>query len=252
MTQTAFLASVTSAAEALTAAGNGADIIDGKDPARGALGALPAATVAAIRAAVPREIQVSATIGDLPADPMTLVAAARACAASGCDLVKIGFFPGGDTPAAIAALGAMDIAPARIVGLLLADLDPDFGLIAAMAAAGFAGVMLDTADKRGRLPEQMAPVALARFVTTAHQHGLFAGLAGSLRLSDVAGLLRLKPDVLGFRGALCVNADRTSVLSGDAVAAIRAEIGRQAGDPGGPDARVRRAAHARPAWRGHD
>ena len=98
MPPVAMLASVTSLEEAELVAAGGADIIDCKDPARGALGALPLAEVAAIRARLPEAV-ISATIGDLPADPALLVGSARAMAATGVDYVKVGIFPGGDADA---------------------------------------------------------------------------------------------------------------------------------------------------------
>jgi (5-formylfuran-3-yl)methyl phosphate synthase len=52
-----------------------------------------------------------------------------------------------------------------------------------------------------------------------------SGLAGSLRLADVAPLLALAPDYLGFRGALC-EAGRTSVIDPERVRAVRAAIDR--------------------------
>ena len=58
------LASVTNETEALLCAHLAADIIDAKNPLQGALGALPLATVKAVRARVPRHVPVSATIGD--------------------------------------------------------------------------------------------------------------------------------------------------------------------------------------------
>src|SRR4029078_10489724 len=71
----AFLASVTNVAEARLAVSSGADIIDCKDPSRGALGALPLDAIFAVRAAVPREIPVSATVGDLKPEPDVLALA---------------------------------------------------------------------------------------------------------------------------------------------------------------------------------
>jgi (5-formylfuran-3-yl)methyl phosphate synthase len=228
---TAFLASVSDVAEALVAAAGGADIIDAKNPHAGALGALPVAMVKAIRAALPPPTPLSATIGDLPADPSTLVEAARQMASSGCDIVKVGFFPGGDARAAIAALGSADLGGAQPVGLLLADRAPDFTLIPHMARAGFIGVMLDTADKDGgSLTDQLSPGELSHFIALATQQGLFAGLAGALRLSHVPSLLRLKPHVLGFRGALCVDTARTGDLSSLAVRAVRAALNAPALD----------------------
>lgn len=220
-----FLASVTSVEEARLAASCGAGIIDCKDPSRGALGALPLDTVTAIRNAVPPAITLSATIGDLTAQPGPVTAATLAMAQTGTDIVKIGFFPGGDARATIAALGQLELHNVRLVGLLLADRDPDFTLIQDMADAGFAGVMLDTAGKsNGGLRNHLAEPALSQFIALARQHGLFAGFAGSLALSDIAPLMRLKPNVLGFRGALCAGKIRTGHVSIDAIRAVAAEM----------------------------
>jgi uncharacterized protein (UPF0264 family) len=238
MPPVAMLASVTSLEEAELVAAGGADIIDCKDPARGALGALPLAEVAAIRARLPKAV-ISATIGDLPAEPALLVDPARAMAATGVDYVKVGIFPGGDAARAIEALGRAfshqpnpfaaareGRGPVRLVGVLLADREPDFLLIEAMAEAGFAAVMLDTASKDGRcLLDVMGTGALRAFVRLAQMDGLAAGLAGSLRLAHIARLKALGPDILGFRGALCQGGTRTARIKaehvGDVLHSIR-------------------------------
>jgi uncharacterized protein (UPF0264 family) len=226
----AFLASVTSAEEADIACEAGADVIDCKDPSAGALGALDALTVREIVARIAGRLPVSATIGDLPAEAGALVAATAAMAATGVDIVKIGFFGDRDPRPAIAALGEAafgpELAPTRLVAVLMADREPDLSLIPALAAAGFVGVMLDTAAKSaGSLTTILPADRLALFVDTAAANGLFAGLAGSLRKNDIAELARLGPDMLGFRGALCA-AGRTSALDAERVATIRDEIDR--------------------------
>jgi uncharacterized protein (UPF0264 family) len=220
----AFLVSVTSADEAELALRGGADVIDCKDPEGGALGALAAETVCDVVLRVARRLPVSATIGDLPSSAGAMVRAASAMASTGVDIVKVGFFADGDPVDAIAALGRQDLGPARLVAVLMADLGADFTLIPALSVAGFVGVMLDTADKSaGRLTGILPENRLREFVQLAHSHGLFAGLAGSLRLSDVARLAQLEPDVLGFRGALCA-AGRASAVDPDKIARIRFEI----------------------------
>lgn len=220
-----FLASVTSVAEALTAVAAGAEIIDCKNPSQGALGALSQETVCAIVEAVAGRVPVSATIGDLAPDPDILCAATCAMASTGVELVKIGFFDGGDAPASIAALGNLTLGRARLVGLLLADRNPDFNLIPAMAAAGFAGVMLDTATKDGRaLPDVLQLAEIARFAGTARANGLFVGLAGALRLEHIPGIASLAPDVMGFRGALCAGSVREGSLEEGAVRTIAHEL----------------------------
>ena len=228
-----FLASVTSAAEAVLALDHGADIIDAKDPSRGALGALPVATIAAIVAAVHGRALVSATIGDLPSDGETMVAAAHAVSATGVDFVKAGFFAGGVHCDAIAALGDAVLGHARLIGVLMADLKPEFELIATMAEAGFAGVMLDTANKaNGCLLDAMSAHRIAEFVQLARTHHLIAGLAGSLRAADIAPLAKFSPDVLGFRGALCASG-RRSALDADRVKSIAIEINAAGPPPSG-------------------
>src|SRR5258708_37352772 len=91
---TSLLASVRTEEEARLALVGGADIIDLKEPALGALGRLDDDTIRACLGAVAGLRPVSATIGDMPLDPGAIVAAARAMAALGVDIVKIGLFEG--------------------------------------------------------------------------------------------------------------------------------------------------------------
>ncbi len=214
-----FLASVTDVAEAVDAVAGGADILDAKDPASGALGALPLDTIAAIVATARASgVQVSATVGDLPCEPRSVRAAVDATLATGVDYVKIGLYPGAQLLETISALGRASAHPQvgerqRLVGVLIADQNPDFTMIGHLAAAGFSGVMLDTAAKDGRsLCDALTSRQLITFIETARAAGVFAGLAGSLKLSHVAKLANLGPDVLGFRGALCAGSSRTGRL----------------------------------------
>lgn len=219
-----FLASVTSADEAVIARDAGADIIDCKAPANGALGALPQNTVRDIVSAVGATTPVSATIGDLPAKADIMVAVSEAMSVTGVPIIKIGFFGDGDARSAIRALKSARLGQARLYAVLMADRAPDFSLIGELAAAGFLGVMLDTADKSsGTLPDVMAPARTIAFLEQAHGAGLIAGLAGSLRRSHIAGLTALRPGILGFRGALC-SGGRTGRLEASLVKAVREDI----------------------------
>lgn len=224
---TGLLASVTSATEAEMALAAGADIIDLKDPRSGALGALPASVIRdAVRAIAGRQT-VSATAGDLPMQPRIIASAAADIARLGVDFVKVGFFPGGDPTACIAALVNEAERGTRIVAVLFADQRPDVGLIERMHAAGFAGAMLDTADKgAGGLRHHIDERTLGAFVDGLRRHGMISGLAGSLTLADIPPLLRLRPDYLGFRGALCT-AGRGSELDAGRTAAVRAAMDHQ-------------------------
>lgn len=220
------LVSARNTAEALVALDHGADVIDLKEPAEGALGAVAPGILAAAVAAVAGQRPVSATTGDIPSEEIeAVVAAALAVADAGADYVKVGLFPGPAVPRLVAALGARVVPCARTVAVAFADRGIEPGLFAALADAGFSGVVVDTADKAaGRLLDHLDHARLAALVASAHRHGLFIGLAGSLRRADLAGLAALKPDLLGVRGAACAAHDRVAGIDGPAVAALAAEL----------------------------
>jgi len=219
---TGMLASVANASEARLAAAAGADIIDLKAPQAGALGALPCAVVREIVSDIGKDRQISATIGDLPMEPATVVPAAREMAATGVDFVKIGLFPGGDWTGSIDALAPLAADGVRLVAVLFGDRAPDLEWLPRLAQAGFSGAMLDTMDKaRGSLTAICPPGYLRDFVALVRNHGMLCGLAGSLRSTDIPPLLELAPDYLGFRGALCHGHRRTSGLDVIALQNIR-------------------------------
>jgi dihydroneopterin aldolase len=225
---TLFLASVRDASEAELALEAGADLVDLKDPSRGALGALASGTVAACVRAVAGRAPISATIGDLPMQPVRLREAVRAMAETGVDYVKLGLFPGGDARSCLAALEE-DARRVRLVLVAFADAMPAVPPAAAAASIGAHGVMLDTMRKDGcSLTDHADRDMLIGFVDAAKADGVAVGLAGSLRASHVPELLRLEPDLLGFRGALCRDGVRGRALDAEACAAIRALIPRAA------------------------
>lgn len=229
----ALLASVADLDEAAVALAGGADILDLKDPARGALGAWPTAAIARAVARFAGQRPLSATIGDLPLQPDAVLPAVRAVAETGVEIIKIGIFSG-DLDATLAALTPWAQSH-RLVAVMFADRVPPLDRLADFAAAGFFGVMLDTADKHaGGLRRHLDAATLARFIARARQLQLGVGLAGSLQLEDIAPLAALSPDWLGFRGALC-SGGRSDRLDPNRLAAVRAALATalrqgQAGD----------------------
>ncbi|HEX5508231.1 MAG TPA: (5-formylfuran-3-yl)methyl phosphate synthase [Pseudolabrys sp.] len=221
---TMLLASVTGVSEAQLALDHGADIIDLKDPTKGALGALDADIVRSVVSIVAGRRPTSAVTGDLPMNPEIVIAAVRSMAETGVDYVKVGLFPGSAQRECIRALAPL-AAATKIVAVMFADSEPDNALIPLMAEAGFAGAMLDTARKgAGRLLDHAGLAALGQFVHACRACGLLTGLAGSLEAPDVPRLLLLAPDYLGFRGALCAAHDRKSALDPTSFDLIRALI----------------------------
>lgn len=226
---TLLLASVTGPDEAEIAVGGKADIIDLKDSARGAFGAVAPELVRATVAAVAGRRPVSAVTGDLPMEAGPVVAAAEAMAEAGADYVKVGLYPGPGREACIRALAAV-ARQTKLIGVMFADQGADVSLLPLMAASGLAGAMLDTAHKDGRrLLDHMDIPALAAFVAAVRARGLLAGLAGALEPPDIPRLLLLAPDVLGFRSALCLAHDRRAQIDPAAMEVVRALIPLQPG-----------------------
>jgi len=224
---TLMLASVTDAAEAEIALIEGADILDLKDPSQGPLGALDHQTIRAVVAAVGRRRPVSAVTGNLDMRPATLIEAAEALVAAGVDYVKIGLFPS-EAQASIEALRPL-AAKVNLVAVLFADLPHELSLLARLSAAGFKGAMLDTATKGTlRLIDHVDITGLKMFVDLCHEAKLMAGLAGSLEPPDIARLLPLAPNFLGFRSALCSGHERARQIDAGQVKLVRDLIPRDA------------------------
>jgi dihydroneopterin aldolase len=224
---TLMLASVTGPAEAEQVLAAGADIIDLKDPSAGALGALSPEIVRETVAAIAGQRPVSAVTGDLPMVPEPVCDAAEAMAATGVDYVKVGIFPS-ERAREVARALKETARRTKLIAVFFADLQPDFDLVEQCADAGFAGAMLDTARKgSGRLLDHLDLPTLEKFVARCHARGLIAGLAGSLEAPDVPRLLPLRPDLLGFRSALCRAGNRKSELDPNAIAIIRGLIPTQ-------------------------
>jgi (5-formylfuran-3-yl)methyl phosphate synthase len=210
---TKMLVSVRSVAEALLAAGGGADFIDLKEPGAGALGGLPVPTITAVVAALRRSgsrLPVSATIGDLPMGALApILAQVRAVADCGVDYVKVGIER---HPGAAPVLRALATSGHAVVPVFIADRGLDAADLQLACRLGFPGLMVDTADKAaGSLFERMAMDELRAFVQAVRGAGALAGLAGALRLHHLPALRQLAPDFAGFRSAVC-DGDRAGAL----------------------------------------
>ena len=226
---TGMLASVKNLVEAELVLNAKVDIIDLKQPEFGALGALPVELVAEIVAAINGRLPISATVGDLPMDADIIFNAVCDMAKTGVDFVKIGFFPAQNWVEIVQKLS--DTQPEiRLIAVLFADTQPDFAIISELKNAGFAGVMLDTMHKKkGSLTQVMTNETIAKFVELAKTQTLICGLAGSLRLENIAELLPFDADYLGFRGALCDQHNRIGELNLNALEAVHNSLIAQRG-----------------------
>lgn len=231
------LVSVRSAEEVEPALTGGADIIDAKEPGRGSLGAVSAATLAEILGRVPANQPFSVALGDVATveDVVTALAAMVVPSRPGPTFLKLGF-AGVGSPELVSTLltTAVQLAAEQrcrplIVAVAYADseragsLSPE--LVCRRAhTAGAEGVLIDTYVKDGTgLLKWWTPAALATWVSSARGRGLLTGVAGALGPDDVAAVATAGPDVLGFRGAAC-DAGRSGQVSARRVALLRHRI----------------------------
>jgi uncharacterized protein (UPF0264 family) len=204
------------------AVAGGADIIDVKNPMEGALGASFPWVIKRIRAITPKKIEVSCALGDVPNLPGAVSLAALGAATTGVDYVKAGLYGLKTLEEAIYLMQnvtkavkdwnpsikvvATGYADAERIGAVSPLLIPE---IARKAQADIA--MIDTAIKDGKnLFSFLTINQLRSFVDAAHDYGLKAALAGSLKKEDLLAVQSLGADVAGLRGAACTNGDRVN------------------------------------------
>ena len=209
-----FMVSVTNSDEAIEAINGGADIIDIKNPAEGALGASPPwITRRIIQCA--GSCKVSATIGDMPNLPGTASLAALAAAQLKVDYVKIGM------------LGPRNVEEAEILTGTVVRTMKEFRLGAKVVIAGYAdyenqgclnpmllpkvareadawGVLIDIREKsRRNLFDYYAPEEIKKYVQESHKLGLKTALAGSLGKEDTQVIFLTGADIIGARRKVC-------------------------------------------------
>jgi len=234
------LVSVVDKVEALDGIRGGADILDVKNPKEGSLGANFPRVIREVKSVVPKNLEVSATIGDLPNLPGTASLAALGAAVSGVDYVKVGLFGVKTSKDATTMMTevvkavkeynrglktiACGYADFRYVGCV----SPlELPMVAHKAEAD--GVLVDVKIKNGNdnLFSFLTDEQLKEFINQAHEYNLLAALAGSLDVKDIQRVHNLGADIIGVRGAVCTKKDRlVGKLEKEKVMAFAEEISK--------------------------
>jgi len=229
------LVSVRDAVEAAAARTGGADIIDAKEPASGALGAVDLVTFHHIVSTVENACPVTAALGDA-VDERAIAHTAERYARAGARLVKIGF-AGITSRTRVVSLvaAARDGAAGTRAGVIatayadadrVASLNP-LAMIDAAASAGATGILLDTVDKQGPgLRGLMSSERLHSWVSAARDARLLVALAGKLTADDFGFVNDAGADIIGVRGAAC-DGGRTGQIVASRVRAIRSAVARR-------------------------
>jgi len=226
---TQLLVSVRDAAEAAEAIAGGADLIDVKEPERGALGAADAQVWAAVRATIGPQRRLSVALGELDAGCADRVAQV---AASAVDFAKVGLAGAAaddDWPERWRQM--LDFLPPRVVrvAVLYADhvnaaAPAPRDVLPQAASAGCRVLLVDTFDKSsGGLFDHFSPAELERIALACRHHELQLALGGSLDRTAFAAAMHVCPDWIAVRRAACVGG-RQGRVDRVKVAGLAAEI----------------------------
>jgi (5-formylfuran-3-yl)methyl phosphate synthase len=208
------LVSVRNEEEAQAALAGGADIIDAKEPSRGALGAVELGALREIIRGVSGMRPVSAALGD-SGDAKWLAASARAAAEAGATFVKVGFADVRDPTevrerlASVMVGASLPSFPCAVVAVAYADWDEVGGaapqaVLAAAADEGAMGILVDTVRKDGAgLFRCLGRAALGSLVRDAHARSLIVALAGRISVEDLSFAYEAGAEIAGVRGAAC-------------------------------------------------
>lgn len=211
------MVSVVDRNEALEAVRGGADIIDVKNPAEGALGAQKPWIARQIRESLPKGLELSITLGDLPYLPGTASLAAVGAALLGANYVKVGLLGARRLEEAVEMLEAVREAiktsgfKVKTVACGYAD-HTDYGCMSpkllpeAAYRAEADGILVDVKGKRENkaLFNCLGKESLRRMLVEAKDFGLFTALAGGLRVETLLECVKLGVDVVGIRRGVMV------------------------------------------------
>jgi uncharacterized protein (UPF0264 family) len=227
---TKLLISVRSAAEAGAAVESGADVVDVKEPARGALGALDPQTIREIADRVQGRVPLSVALGELLCENVLTGAmidslrnaqyAKFGLAGCGSDRrwidrlhEQIGRLPSDVTPVAVA-----------YADWTRAKAPEPRDVLSAARGLGCGVLLIDTYEKSGgTLIDQLGFDDLSDLARAAQRAGLLCALAGGLRERDIGKILPLSPDFVAMRGGVC-HRGRTGSLDPERVGRIAALV----------------------------
>tara|TARA_X000000368_G_scaffold166697_1_gene131515 strand:+ start:701 stop:1393 length:693 start_codon:yes stop_codon:yes gene_type:complete len=187
------------------------DIIDLKDPSNGALGRLSNDDINNIVEYVANKKLTSSTIGDLPNNIEIIKKNVDEISSTNVNFIKIGVYK----KEYIKTL--CDIKSCKkLIAVFFADIFlPSSKDINKLKNSSFSGVMIDTSNKKsGNLLDHVSYSDINDFLKIAKNFNLLTGVAGSINETHVNELIKLNPDYMGFRGALCeISSLRNSNIS---------------------------------------
>jgi (5-formylfuran-3-yl)methyl phosphate synthase len=228
------MVSVQNLEEAHQAVSGGADIVDVKNLREMMVGSNFPPVVREVRNAFPKKIHVSVTLGVVPNQAGTVAMAVYGAAALGATSVKVGFIES-DFDTALRILQesrrALEGFDTKLIAATFADshlyrgIDPTL-VVRLGRESRSDGILIDTLVKDGRnLFDFLGESRLKELVVEAKEAGMSTALSGALKVSNLDTLVRINPDIVGVRGAVCTRGDREAGnVVASAVASLRDEL----------------------------
>lgn len=216
--QPGLLVSVRSADEVEAALAGGADLIDVKEPSRGAMGIAEAEVVAAVVQKVRGKVPVSAALGEWSANALT---EAHWHLELKLNYVKWGLAGYVHSPG-----WGEDLLDTRrqlpvgmeMVAVAYADWEraksvPPAEVVKFAKRFRFRAVLLDTWGKDAKtLLDFLKPAEIAELVESVQRNGTIAAIGGSLKPEHLKQLKDVKPDYFAVRGSVCAAGKRDGVI----------------------------------------
>lgn len=232
------LVSVRDLGEARVAVSGGVDILDFKEPSRGALAACdPCVWKSAV----------SEFIDGAPADCTVRLSAALGESDTGTELsslvppefsfAKVG--PSGCSTAkklmelweSVRLPQSVELVPVAYADQIAADTISVEGVLDIVIESGRHRLLIDTFNKDGRtLTDHLSIDRLRALASVASEHNVWIAFAGSLRLPEMRSLMSegVRPDCWGVRGDVCDQRERTGRINLQKVTAWRKATGSAA------------------------
>ena len=187
---------------------NEADIIDLKDPLNGSIGAWDLQDIKKVICKFKNKIQISATLGDIFINDKFLIKLKKFDKLN-LDYIKFGLLSNNikNLFDKIKFLEERKF-KTKLVCVVFVDICDHLKLVykrlELFNKCGIKYIMLDTYDKNnGDLLSFCNFCNLNKFITKCKKFDIKIGLAGSLKETQIPLMMKLKPNILGFRSAIC-------------------------------------------------
>ncbi len=193
------------------------DILDLKNPLKGAIGAWELNNIKRVISIHKNNIAISATLGDVFGDKEFLIKLKK-FDCLGLDFIKFGLLSIDQTNL-FEKLTMIEskVFKTNLVCVVFVDIKNNLNLVNNnldyFFRCGVKNILLDTfCKKNGDLLNFCKKDYLRKFISKCKKNNIQIGLAGGLTEIQVPLILKLNPDIVGFRSAICKSNKRTSSI----------------------------------------